>query len=157
MVRTTTPPISGGRHMPASPTALKPLILECLRQGPLRRRVIIGKLKELASASGFSFNETPQGIAALKKALRGVLVERLIFQPQARYWQIKDLEVQADPAGGDEPDDHGVDEDSEDEDLTEETNNVSIAPGLTIERTIGDGPESVYVYRSEERCVGKEC
>jgi hypothetical protein len=141
------PPISRSRRMPASPTVLKPLICEALNQGPLRRDALIKKLKELVPAAGFTFNETTQGVGAAKKALRGLRDEGRIFNPQPRWWQLRDAQTPAAAAvdEGDDDDD-AMNQDAIDEHVTEEEMIDGIATDLKIERTIGDGPECVYIY-----------
>jgi hypothetical protein len=152
MEQMTTRAIPDSHRMPAGATALKPLILKVLSQGPLRRGDLFLKLKLLTSAAGYNFDQARQGLWATKKALAALRDEGRIFSPQPKYWQIADPEMQADAMGDEDDDDEELleqdarNENKPYEDTIEEANEVGITPSLKIGRIIGNGPESIYVY-----------
>jgi hypothetical protein len=149
MAQTSYPAVSGNRLMPASPTALKPLILDALRDGPLRRKELFHKLRTLAPAFQFFF-EGAQGESSAKRALAELKNDGRIFSPQPKYWQIRDsdtqLEAQVEGELDDEIDDDNDEGDDDEGDESLEVMEVDTAAGIKIERMIGEGAESVYVY-----------
>jgi hypothetical protein len=130
--------------MPASPTALKPLILEALKCGPLKRSEIVLKLRTLAPAAGF-FIGGPTGVGSAKRALRDLRNDGRIFSPQPKYWQIRNSDAQIEAEVQDELDEDTVDEEDDGDDSLEGME-ADTAAGLMIERIIGEGAESVYLY-----------
>lgn len=122
------------RSMPAPPTKVKDYVLKILSSGqPMKRDEIVSRARALAPADGFvlaSGNATP----TVKKALTLLFEEGRIERPRIGWWRIvkipdcipvdnERLPIAAEPEEEQEP----------------ETR-------IPIEREIGSGPESVYVY-----------
>ena len=143
MAQPAYPVAADRRLMPASPTALKPLILEALKDGPLRRSELVLKLQTLAPASGF-FCEGPTGAGSAKKALRDLRDDKMVFNPQPSYWQIRDSEAPLEAQVQDLLDEDIVDEEKDGDDPLDGME-ADTAAGLRIEHIVGEGTESVYL------------
>jgi hypothetical protein len=121
-------------RVPASAAVIKDLIPEILAsEGVLKRIEINARLRHVLPARGF----VPNTNAALKKALSLLLAEGLINSPRTGWYE-----------GPDSSTAETVDSDSEEElSSTDELSPIEPATSkLKIEREIGEGPESVYVY-----------
>ncbi len=123
------------RPIPASPTTVKEYIRTLLGPGqPMKRDEIVARVRMLAPKEGFIL-EPGNAIATVKKALKLLADEDIIESPRVGWWRIiQPLEqLPATPlADISEPDPVEIEAEPE--------------ARVCIEREIGNGPESVYVY-----------
>lgn len=122
------------RPIPAGPTKVKEYILEILRSGqPLKRDELISRTRALAGRDGFILD----AIAAVpntKKALRLLADEGSVESPRVGWWRITERNRIPELPALDLPISYQDKAESESE------------PRITIQREIGKGAESVYVY-----------
>jgi hypothetical protein len=121
-------------RIPASAAVLRDLIPEVLTsEGVLKRIEINARLRRAPPARGF----LPNTNAALKKALSQLLADGLINSRRTGWYEAPDSSAA-----------ETIKRDSEEE-LSSTDELFPIEPAtskLKIEREIGEGPESVYVY-----------
>jgi len=121
------------RSMPAPPTKVKEYILKILSSGqPMKRDEVVSRARALAPVDGFVLT-AGNAIPTVKKALALLFDEGRIERPRIGWWRITRI-----------PDCTPVDEQSST--LGESEVEPEPETRVHIEREIGSGPESVYVY-----------
>jgi T5orf172 domain len=124
-------------RVPASPAVVKDLIPEILAsEGALKRSEITARLRQLLPSRGFTYNASAS-VFTTKRALSLLLAEGRINSPRTGWYEVPENST-------------AVAEDSDPQEELSSTDELSpIEPAtskLKIEREIGEGPESVYVY-----------
>lgn len=121
------------RSMPAAPTKVKEYVLKILSSGqPLKRDEIVSQARALAPVDGFVLT-AGNAIPTVRKALKLLFDEGRIERPRLGWWRITRI-----------PDSTPVDEQLST--LVEPEGEPEPEKRIHIEREIGSGPESVYVY-----------
>lgn len=124
------------RAIPATPTKVKEYLLEILSSGqPMKRDELVSRARALAPRDGFVL-QVNTAIPTVKRALKLLANEGTIESPRVGWWRITNITNQhsVDPSLPVEPE-------PEEEEIETESE-----PRIAIEREIGEGPESVYVY-----------
>jgi hypothetical protein len=141
-------------RVPAWPTIVREFILEILQFGePLKRAELVARVRRLAPKRGFVL-EAAAAIPAVKKALSVLADEHRVIRPRTGYWKIQDNAANAD--GGRIAElrvaadllhsTSNEEESSQPEPNDSAADNRLLQARLIVERQIGEGPESVYVY-----------
>jgi T5orf172 domain len=125
-------------RVPASPTVVRDLIPGILEsEGALKRSEISAKLRQLLPLRGFSY-DAGASVSTTKKALSQLLAAGLIHSPRTGWYEVTAANSTA-----------GAEDGHTGEELSITDEQPPIEPDtrkLKIEREIGEGPESVYVY-----------
>ena len=120
------------RAIPAPPTKVKEYLLEILRSGqPFKRGELISQARLLAQKDGFILDAST-AIPTVKKALKLLADDGGIENPRVGWWRI----VKEDQA-------------SDSPETNQDEPEPRSEPRIAIQREIGNGPESVYVYFHE--------
>ncbi len=124
--------------MPAPPSKVKEYLLEILGSGePFKRDELVSRAKGLAQSNGFRLDASA-AIPNVKKALRSLANDGKIESPRVGWWRIANPDLPQ-PVQFDAGEPQSEPEEAE----------PQPEQRIVINREIGDGPESVYVYYHE--------